>query len=71
MEFSMVIIGMLIIVLSALPLIGGIYAVQRKNWGWALAGSIMAIFSSALVGIISTVLISLSRKEFEKYDRFR
>ena len=34
-EGIMVIIGILLIVISALPLIGGIYAVQSINWGWA------------------------------------
>jgi hypothetical protein len=29
-----------------LSLAGGIYAIQRKIWGWALAGSIGAIFAS-------------------------
>ena len=44
-EGIVVIIGIPLIVFSALPLIGGIYAVQRKNWGWALTGSIIAILS--------------------------
>ena len=69
-EGVMVIMAILLIVLSALPLLGGIYAIQRKNWGWALGGSILAIFSSAILGVISTVLISLSKKEFEKSNRF-
>ncbi|MFC1964719.1 hypothetical protein ACFLWG_01770 [Chloroflexota bacterium] len=69
-EGTMVIIGILLIVFSALPLLGGAYAVQRENWGWALAGSIVAIFSSAILGIVSTVLVFLSKNEFKKYDRF-
>ena len=70
-QFTLVITAIILIVLSALPLLGGIYSVQRKNWPWALTGSIVAILSSAIVGIVSTVLISLSKNEFEKYDRFR
>lgn len=69
-EGFLVIAAIILVVLSALPLWGGIYAIQRKNWGWALIGSILAIFSSAIVGIISTVLISLSKDEFEKSNRF-
>lgn len=66
----LIVIAILLAVLSALPLIGGIYALQRKSWSLALAGSIVAILTLAPVGIASTVLIALSRDEFEKYDRF-
>ncbi len=66
----LIVMAILLAVSSALPLIGGIYAVQRKSWGLALAGSIVAILSLAPAGIVSTVLIALSRNEFEKYDRF-
>ena len=58
-------------VLSILSLIGGIYAVQRRKWGLALAGSISAIFASIPllgglpVGITATILTALSKSEFE------
>lgn len=61
----MVIAALLMAIFSALPLIGGINALQRKNWGLALAGSIAAILSTTLPGIAATVLVALSRKEFE------
>ena len=70
-QFVTVIIAVSLIVVGALPLIGGINSVQRKNWGWALTGSIVAIPSSAILGIATTVLVSLSKKEFEKVNRFR
>ena len=66
----LIIIAVLLAVFSALPLIGGIYAVQRKNWGLALAGSIVAILSSTPLGIMSTVLVALAKNEFESYNRF-
>jgi len=66
-----IIIGIIIIVLSVLPIIGGVYSLQRNNWIWALIGSIVAIFSSAIVGIVSTILVLLSKNEFEQYKRFR
>ncbi|MAG14715.1 MAG: hypothetical protein CL874_02375 [Dehalococcoidales bacterium] len=66
----LVIIAILLAIFSAIPLMGGIYAVQRKNWGLALAGSIVAILSSIPVGITSTVLVALAKNEFESYDRF-
>ena len=66
----LVIIAILLAIFSAVPLVGGIYAVQRKNWGLALAGSIVAILSSIPLGIASTVLVVLAKNEFESYDRF-
>lgn len=58
-------------IVSILSLIGGIYAVQRRKWGLALAGSISAIFASIPllgglpVGIISTILNALSKNEYK------
>jgi hypothetical protein len=66
-----IIIAILLIIVSILPIAGGAYSLQRKNWNWALAGSIIAILSSAVLGIVSTLLVALSKNEFEKYDRFR
>ena len=53
------------LLIAVLALVGGIFGVQRKRWGWALAGSIAAIFAFLPLGIASTVLTSQSRGEFE------
>jgi hypothetical protein len=47
------------------PIIAGIYALQRKKWGLALAGSIVAIFGSSIMGVLATIFIALSKDEFE------
>ncbi len=52
-------------ILGILPLIGGIYALQRKKWGLALAGSIVAIFGSSIMGILATIFIAMAKDEFE------
>jgi len=52
-------------VLGIFPLIGGIYALQRKKWGLALTGSIVAIFGSSIMGILATIFIAMSKDEFE------
>ena len=53
--------------IGVLALIGGIYALQRKYWGLALAGSILAILAPLTVlGILSTIFISVSKDEFKK-----
>ena len=66
----LIIMAILLAIFSALPLIGGIYAAQRKNWGLSLAGSIVAILSLTPLGIASTVLVVLAKNEFESYNRF-
>ena len=53
------------LIIAILALVGGIFAIQRKQWGLTLAGSIAAIFSLFLLGIASTVLTAMSKDEFE------
>jgi hypothetical protein len=50
---------------SILPIMGGVYALQRKKWGWALAGSITAILGSFVLGIVAIILVALAKEEFE------
>jgi len=45
--------------------LGGIFARKRKLWELALAGSIMAILCAPSLGILSTVFVSMSKKEFK------
>ena len=59
------IIAATILIQVILPIIGGIYALQRKKWGLALAGSICACLASAPFGIPATVFIVLAKDEFE------
>jgi uncharacterized membrane protein HdeD (DUF308 family) len=58
-------LAIITIAIGILALIGGLFAIQRKNWGLALTGSICAILQGFnILGIISTVFIAMSRKEF-------
>ena len=62
-----IVLGMAIptLILAILALVGGIFAVQRKQWGWTLAGSIAAILVFFPLGIPATVFTAQSKKEFE------
>jgi len=60
--FLMVIPGLAI---EALAIVGGVFAIQRRKWRWALAGSIAAFFPSWPLGIAAIVLTILSKNEFE------
>lgn len=54
-------------VLAIISITGGIFALRKKAWGLALAGSICAISGpiSGFIGIAATVFISISKNEFE------
>ena len=61
------IIGMLggaAIGLGVVTLIGGIFTLRRKVWGFALASAILAIFCGGVLGILATIFVSMGRKEF-------
>ncbi|MCD6452920.1 MAG: hypothetical protein J7K77_01340 [Dehalococcoidales bacterium] len=60
----LLIIGIVVLVLGALALAGGISAIRRERWGLALAGSILALFVGGVMGILSIIFVSLGRKEF-------
>ena len=48
-----------------LTLVGGIFTLQRKRWGLALTGAIVAILPFSLLGMAALILIILSKDEFE------
>ena len=50
---------------SVLALVGGIFGVQRRRWGWALVGSIAAVVTFLPLGVASTILTARSKDEFE------
>jgi hypothetical protein len=61
----LVVIAIVTLITGVLPLIGGIYALQRKRWGLALAGSIAAIIGTTILGILSVIFIAMAKNEFE------
>lgn len=57
--------GIITLLLAILATIGGIYALQRRYWGLALAGSIAAILVFFPTGIAAIIFVALSRNEFD------
>jgi len=57
--------AMFLLTASILAIVGGIYALKRKRWGLALAGSIAAFFGSSPLGVAAIIFTALSKKEFE------
>jgi hypothetical protein len=62
-----ILIGILVlsVVATVFPIIGGVFALERRRWGWALAGSIIALFRMFILGILSTIFVSMAKDEFE------
>ena len=56
--------GVPLLILGIVALIGGIYALRRKVWGLALAGSIATMLFSQLLGILAIIFVALSEEEF-------
>jgi hypothetical protein len=58
-------ISSFLFILGILSIFGGINALKRRKWGWALASSVCALLFELPLGIVSIVLIALSKNEFE------
>lgn len=67
-DIPLVGLSMVVVYLLAggiLPILGGIFALQRKRWWVAFAGSIGAVIGIIFTGVPAIVLIAMSRDEFE------
>ena len=53
------------IIETVFPIVGGVFALQRRKWGWALAGSIISIIGAFPLGVASTVFVAMAKDEFE------
>lgn len=56
--------GVPVLIIGIVALIGGIYALKRKAWGLALAGSICAIFGPWILGIPAIIFVIMGKNEF-------
>jgi hypothetical protein len=59
------IVFIVLLIFSLPSLIGGIYALQRRNWVMALVGSIASLLTWNLIGLIPLILVIISRNEFD------
>ena len=59
-------IGIALIVISIVAIVGGVFALRVKNWGMALAGSICAVISGRLMGVVALILIAIAKKDFDR-----
>ncbi len=57
-------IGGGMIATGVIALIGGIFTLRRKSWGFALAGAILALFPIIPLGVLAIIFVSMAKKEF-------
>jgi amino acid transporter len=48
--------GAPLVIVGVMPIVGGIYALRRKRWGLALAGSIFTLLDCLILGIFGVVV---------------
>ena len=58
-------IGFVCLLIGILGIIGGIFAVRRKHWGWALAGAIAGSITFYPCGIAAVIFVCLGKSEFD------
>ena len=63
-------ISIVLLTIGILSIFGGICALRRKNWRWALTGSICALITRLPLGIVSIILVALSKDGFEKDSQY-
>lgn len=63
--FFFIFVGIWGALFGVLSLVGGIFSLQRRRWGWALAGSIASVISSQIIGILAIIFVSLGKQEFK------
>jgi hypothetical protein len=72
-EYSAILIWVVLflpfIIISLLAITGGVFALRKKLWGLALAGSIGSILTiwAWPLGVASVIFVSLSKNEFDRH----
>jgi len=51
--------------IASLAVTGGICAIRRKKWGWALAGSIAAALMPLPFGLAAIIVLVMSKSEYD------
>lgn len=68
-ETVLVSVSVVVLIVALLAVLGGVFALQRKRWGWALAGSIAAAFVCPPVGLPAIILTVLAEKDLRQVDQ--
>lgn len=56
--------GLILALIGALGIVGGVFALKRKKWGLALAGAIAGTVTFFPCGIPAIIFVSMGKEEF-------
>ena len=57
-------IGGGLLALGIIALIGGIFILRRKVWGFSLTSAICAMFPCVPLGVLAIIFVSIGKKKF-------
>ena len=58
--------GFFLMLVGALSIVGGVFALKRRHWGWALAGSIAGSYVFFATGIAAVIFTAMAKNEFQQ-----
>ena len=62
--FGAVLVLALVTIIGIAAIIGGVYALQRRIWAFALAGSILSCMVFPIFGLPAIIITVIARDEF-------
>ena len=60
------VVGAVLIILGIVTIVGGVFALKRRLWGLALAGAIIALFPTIILGILAIIFVAMGKGEFSQ-----
>ncbi len=58
-------LALLVLGAAAVCIAGGIAALKRSSWGWALAGAVAALLAFLPLGVVALIFTILAEREFQ------
>lgn len=62
---QMVAVPFIVVLIGIISIIGGVYALQRRIWGLAIAGAISSCIVFPIFGLPSIIVTALAKDEFK------
>ena len=57
--------AIVLLVFGVISIVGGVYTLQRRNWGFSLTAAILAFLPFNLLGLAAIILVAMSKREFD------
>jgi len=64
--FGVGLAGITSVVFGIVAIIGGYFALQKRNWAMTLIGAIIALLATWGLGVLAIIITAVSKGEFEQ-----